>query len=675
MSKKAQEAARQEAAMKQAVEGAKRLFVAHERDRKSAELTDKASSDIERFTRAREEQRLRQELTRYVEVHSDIAYCRKLALQEYETHTGWEKLVECSWLPSVQSAADINAFLHDWRERQETLAEVRPVASMVNIRMKERQLVDSHWMRHDAPFSKDDRRAAVDDELAMCVLGTQLAELIARDADTAIMHADVSRMSFHRDHRIAVYEQIMSTLEKVSAVCLQYLDVFMEPTEEYLTRVVPAKKNVPPIVKFGMYVVATDKDRARYNRIAYQDLGISVDPKDQHQRQLPKNMTTRLPKTAVRVMQLNFDPMSVLCPPHQGQQHYALDCTFIAELLQLPEKVKAVVDWGCRLETAASLAPVKEPYRPTDSSRPDEWVVKFSFQVPENVVLRSKSPLIGKWIPGENCWVPCGTGTVSTELGIRKVSFVAAELTTMALIQEKGFDVPYDSWQLFPVADDEVILSIDCRKRGEPSSDRQVRIQVREAMCRLLAPEDRELTALRSQWLQPATLMRLLAQAGFNFLLRDADAAFVDNVLPKTAVMEAKGYNDLANFCTTHAFSNSRHNKHGEDPDMCLFRMSKAQRPVNAERTWYSTTCEGDAEEWHAIRYDNERCALAQFRESEESPTLSNLAGKETHLNLFTLLEAEYGTPAVAQRPRDSNQLLQVAVFRLLSLVRPFTWG
>ena len=242
----------------------------------------------------------------------------------------------------------------------------------------------------------------------------------------------------------------------------------------------------------------------------------------------------------------------------------------------------------------------------------------------------------------------------------------------MAIIQEKGFDVPFEQWQLFPLADDQVLFVLEGRRRGE-SSDREIKILVCDHQCKLLFPEEKELSYLRETWLPPMTLLRLLARAGYNFILNDGDAQFMTGIQPKTAELEAKGYQDVANFCTRFAFASTRHNKLGENRNMTLFRVSRDIRALGSDEPFLRDV--DDDTKWNSVRYERERCVLANFKDSDEDPDLSSVAKKVTHLNLHTLLQTEYGEGVVKDVTNNSNRLLQKAVLELLSATRPFTWG
>ncbi|CCW67161.1 unnamed protein product [Phytomonas sp. Hart1] len=174
--------------------------------------------------------------------------------------------------------------------------------------------------------------------------------------------------------------------------------------------------------------------------------------------------------------------------------------------------------------------------------------------------------------------------------------------------------------------------------------------------------------------MEPVTLFRELAQAGFNFMLDDSDAAFIEDLRPKSTALEAKAYADIAHFCQYYIFSNSRHNKYGEDPDMALFLMSKKSRLVDEERKVFQSLDPAE-ESWYSVCYHCDRCTLCAFKESEDVANLRTLDGCEPHFDLYTMLLPIQGEDVMREQFATTNYLLRRCVHQILKIIRPLTWG
>jgi cancer susceptibility candidate protein 1 len=687
LTKKQQEALRHEQAMKQAADDAQRLFKLHERERKNAEAQDKFSRDTEIFAKTQEDDRIKHEADAFKPIADEYQKERRLAIQEYKKHEKWDRVMEVSWLPAVDSEPDIRAFLDGWATEQQDEFDIRPSTQSVQVRVTyaprqpgqpvpDIDKVDETYVRADCGPTVQTRKSKVDADLNMCVMAVELANNLWREYDRAMIESDQKQMAYCRSMLQLIYDQIISSLDLATINVLQYLDVFIHRDEETLLKAVPKDGPGQPVIKFGLWAKNTASQTRAVNNIRYPDIGVSIDPKESQTgfAKLPKVLYRE--NCAMRTMQLTFDPFSVHSPPEAGQEYYALDCVILVESMMFQDRVRREkgADWGSRMETTQSRKLMKQEYPPrggdATEKKGDDYTIKVTFEIPENVVIRHRTPLIGKWNATEKKWDPCSTSNYAFEPIVRKCSFLTSDLTAMAVIQEKGFDVPYEQWQLFPLSDDEVLYVIECRRRGE-TSDREVKILVQDALCKLISPEEKELSYLRTTWLPPATLMRLLARAGYNFLLQDSDADFIPHVLPKTQAMESKGYQDVARRCCQHAFASTRHNKMGEDPNMTVFRISKERRKAGSEEPFYRDIDED--EKWYSVRYEKERCVLAAFKDTDADPDFSQLPGKETHLNLDTMLAPEYG--AEAQEHVEHNYLVENAVLQLLTMTRPFTWG
>jgi cancer susceptibility candidate protein 1 len=710
MSKKkaAAEKAKLEAVLKAAGDDAKRLYVTHEKERRALEQHDKATADFEEFDRVRERQRLQAERADYAQVEAEISDARRTSTVEARKHERWSDIPQCSWLPDVNDEGQITAFLNQWvNEQEDALGMLNddetvhlwytPLTTGLGRADEQPVRVDKLVMqRVDTAPLPGFRKKRLDDDLSMTVRVARLADHIALARDTALMRGEARSAAKHTQRLKVVYATVLQTLDRLCATVAHYSDTFYEgEVDDYLQRNVPyTEKNVPldknamalepPVVRFGMWVQQSNAMRGGRpsvpKEIGFTQIGVQMDGKDNVTR-LPTALELVQPHTAIRALQLHFDPFSVLCKPDVPHEWVALDCILIIETLTAVERSerKDNSTWSARVETTERPSLVKNPYpRTKDMAATEELAMKIAFELPKTVVARSKQLAIGRWNPRENRWEQISSAVVAIE-AIRKYHFLTRDLTALAVIQEKGFDVPYVNWRITPVASDEVVFHLQGYGGGSDASAERSEIQivVRNDQCKLVGPDEPELAHIKGRWLSPPALLRLLARAGYNFVLNDVDAetermAEKDFVV-KTRDLEERGYSDIALFASTYAVASSRHNKAGEDPNMALFRLSKARRDPEAEEPFDPNP--EDEGLWRSVRYEADRCVLAQFREADEDAVLSAVEGKLTHLNLYKCLEAEHGADEVKSQVNDVNHLLQQGLYKLLSLVRPFTWG
>eukprot|EP01062_Namystynia_karyoxenos_P059783 TRINITY_DN51202_c0_g1_i1.p1 TRINITY_DN51202_c0_g1~~TRINITY_DN51202_c0_g1_i1.p1 ORF type:complete len:698 (+),score=276.46 TRINITY_DN51202_c0_g1_i1:105-2096(+) len=657
--KKAEEEERRQKELREKAAGiAKKLYDQHERERVTTEKTEKDWRQQEHVKLLVERERLDDEKKKYSAIGSDKAHRVELCLKDWRKLENWHNIVVDSWLPDVNSEADINAFLTVWEEDDNSGGE----GSKRNLDKDFELILEAYKLAEEILEAQDGCAVAT---------GGRAGEAARRKA------------AWHRRNLLNVYNMIQTKLDQLTANVLHYLDQYVDREDEIGMTL--CKEN--PVVRYGLW--AGGQTRPRHRSVEYNDIGVSVQPKEG--AYLPNALGLAQGSRGIRVIQLHYDPMTLRSfeddrTADEGAEYCALGCVFFVEVLQYPKPPDHVGQWTVRMETKLAHNIRRHPYPPPPKADADPAEmpkpIKISFIVPERVVVRHRAPFIGIWSQDERRWRPEGTSEYDYKRDERKASFATQYLACMAIIQEKGFDVPYETWQLIPRDDDEVLLVIEGKRRGE-ISDREVHIQIRENRCRLVEPAEPELEYLRTQWYHPASFLRKLAQSAYVFVFSDGDAKYFPDIVPKTQALETKVYEDIAHFCTVHAFSSSRHNaarlgvqsgNAPEDPTMALFRISKEAR-AEGGGTPFTRSDPDDESKWNCIRYEEHRCAFCNCKESADAADLQDAEGQLTHLNLYMALSAAGSPEEVRRRYDNGNLLLHQAVKEILCLTRPLSFG
>lgn len=655
--RKAEEEAKRLADLEDKARGiAKKTFEQIERERHTGERVEKEWRQQEHIKLLLERERLDQETESYRKVGSEKLHRLELKLSDWAKQNGWRNIIVETWLPDVHREADINAFLTIWREEDNSAGE---------------------GMQRD--LGRDLAQISEAHELTEMILATQDEE---RTANALGKGKALQQIAWHRRNLMAVYESILEQFDKLTANVLHFLDQYVDKEDEM--GMLKCQQN--DIVRFGLW--AGDR-RGRGRSVDYADIGVYINPKEGVK--LPDGLGLLKLDRSIRVIQLHFDPMTLRSakfrePEQDGHEYAALACIVFIEVLQCGKPPYTTGHWTLRTETKLTKGVQRHPYPPVsqkgEENAQSNAPVRLSIQIPDRVVIRHRAPFIGVWKEEEGRWRPEGTSEYDYKRDERKATFVSQYLGCLAVVQEKGFDVPYESWHLFPRDDDEVLFVIEGKRRGE-ISDREIHIQVRDNRCRVLEPPDQELAYLRDSWLPPATLLRCLADSGFIFVFSDADAHYFPDVVPKSRVLEKRAYEDIAHFCSVHAFGSSKHNATRvgktpssvpEDPSMGLFRVSKEARPEGGG-TPFSHSDLRDEAKWNCVRYEENRCAFCRSKDGSEIADIQDMEGHETHLNLFTTLSASGSPDEVRRRYDNGNLLLHQAVHELLCLTRPLSFG
>lgn len=672
---KSKKAAAHMAVMEKATADGQKMFKQHEIQRVKDEHSDKTTRDRTMLDITIEKDRLRKDIELLAVTLADTFEEERLAFDEHEKHLRWKRVPVASRLPDVDKECEINTFLSVWREKEEEHGHYKGDTVVIASRGPNDISYAKLFIRPEQGLPASKQVSFVDEELHRCLEAYQLCEFIKEARDRA--WGNPESIAHYNASLCRVYDQVLRALDTITINALMYYDIVIGDTEtETIMKLTPEDQ---PIFKYGLWVKIKEMTRS-FTSLVFPDIEVRLDPKSNANPKLPKMLGLSKENVAVRAMQTAFDPKCGF--NNTGKEYYALNCTLQISLLNFSDRPKKAGEWLIRGQTELSHELHEQEYPPRKTeARTEDPMFRVSFDVPSTLVIRQPSLLIGKWVPETLEWEPCSHtvfgatfgGTSRVEANPRRATFVTNELQHFAVLQEKVFDVPYEFWSLKPLSYDQVLITLEGQRRGD-ASDRRFRILVQDAFCKLLAPDDEELEKLRSNWVEPVTLFRELAHAGFNFILEDEDSVFLQLMIPKTAALEAKAYADIAQLCQYYTIAGTKHNKCGEDPEMALFRMSKSSRAVDEEVPPTDGVQIDDADCYN-IRYRRDNCVLSAYTETQEHPNLNVLEGHETHHNLYTMLLPLEGEDHMRTLVDNTNYLLRRCIRQLLQLVRPLSWG
>lgn len=673
---KSKKAQAHQAALDLAVSDAQKLYKQHDHERVVSEKTDKVERYHHQLDGSIEKERLRTEMALFKTVRLRHLDEEQLVFSEYNKHMAWKDVPYASRLPDIHKESEINTFLTVWKDNETNCAQVMPETTVFTpVQYTRGATIPKLFIRGEKGVTTTRRRGIINEELNRCLEAYQLTRAIKEDREKLKM--TVSSTAYdHKSSLCKVYSQILSALDFMTVITLMYYDAIIDdPEGETLMKIKPEQD---PVFKFGLWVKVKEMTRS-FTYLAFPELEIRLDPKSTSLPKLPKALGLSKENVAVRVIQLAFDPYSGY--DFSGKEYYALDCTLKVDLLNFSDRPKESGDWLMRGETDESYQLHCESYPPRSiESRTEDPAFRISFDVPHTLVIRQPTLLVGKWVEQNKEWELCThttfgavfSGNIRVAPNHRRATFTIGELAHFAVLQEKVFDAPYECWKLKPLSDDRVIFTLEGRRRGD-SSDREFRILIEDAACKLISPDDPELEHLRTNFYEPATLFRLLSQAGFNFIITDEDSRFMENTTPKKRELELKAYSDIAQFSQYYTIASTKHNRHGEDSEMALFRMSKECRAPEEEKDDYDLP--DDTVPWYNIRYRLDNCVLAAFSEKDREPDLNILANSETHFNLYTMLLPLKSQEELDMQYSMTNFLLRRCIYQILMLCRPLSWG
>ncbi|EPY23294.1 hypothetical protein STCU_07775, partial [Strigomonas culicis] len=396
----------QQVALETATTTAQKMYKDHEKERLQAEKKDKAQRDYYHLDATVERERLKLEKEKSKSLHKEIVPEEALAFKEYEKHLRWKEIPTFVHLPNVRSEAEINTFLSVWRDEQERFEQFTPETVVFSSKDFENGngIVRLRFLRGEQTMPALQCQKMVQSQFTQCLQAYELVEAIQRSRDVAAAAStgDAALVAFHNTNLTLVYEQILRTLDFVSVQLLLHHDVLITGGDgETFTQMVPENN---PILKYGFWIKIHEMTRS-FTSLLFPDIDVRLDPRANTQPKLPKAMGLSRENVAVRVLQLSFDTH---CGHSAvGKEFYALNCSFKADVVSFSDRPTKQGPWTLRSETERSHRLNVEDYPPrTAEARTEDPAFRISFEVPSNIVIRTGSLIVGKWVE-ETCeWEP-----------------------------------------------------------------------------------------------------------------------------------------------------------------------------------------------------------------------------------------------------------------------------
>ncbi|XP_044533419.1 dynein axonemal intermediate chain 7 [Gracilinanus agilis] len=349
-------------------------------------------------------------------------------------------------------------------------------------------------------------------------------------------------------------------------------------------------------------------------------------------------------------------------------------------ILQLPPQAKQIKGWTI-VEVSPSLPPLPEqeeasldkkkklisgglqtfiyPPEHTDENPESEnhhVPIEFVITINRNVVFFEK-PMMARWDTEGKAWRTDGFISLFYDMAERSISFSLETVYPVTLIQDTHIHMPYESWELRPVGDDEVILNVT-------TTFTDIDIHIKESQCMLAAVEvgeDYELSHLLKKWMNISSLITAMKQTGLNIFPSEYSSAYVA-VKDKDPLVEMKTYRQMALLASSFSFCWSKWNQACGSQNVVL----KVGELLKKEYV--------EDDEWSIYMYNGERAQKLKINESSNEFSEDLEEHTELHSTLYHMIK-DFASKEAIEKIRDSNYLFVDAVCKLLLSVRVLTYS
>jgi len=256
---------------------------------------------------------------------------------------------------------------------------------------------------------------------------------------------------------------------------------------------------------------------------------------------IPKALNQQ--RIAVRAMFLPYDPVT---PNTSDFEDMVLGGVMQVDLLAQPPPAKKLrPQWVLRPSRTTAVELERVPFgEDSASSASAQQPLRCTFRVPDSVFfVPTESPRIVTWDSKLEQWTSDGVNSQVVEYNeeTRALRFLAVRTGLFALVQSRVAHLPFSSWKLEPAirvrpadADEDVGEGEEggCVHYTIVAQDVEVKIQVRDSICELVAPA---IPGLQFREMGAGELLFALRDAGINLMPTDADVsripAFEDTVV------------------------------------------------------------------------------------------------------------------------------------------------
>ncbi|XP_037704031.1 dynein intermediate chain CFAP94, axonemal isoform X3 [Choloepus didactylus] len=291
------------------------------------------------------------------------------------------------------------------------------------------------------------------------------------------------------------------------------------------------------------------------------------------------------------------------------------------DILKLPPQCKPVKGWMIVEIPKEGLQKYIYPPETTEDFETENAFppIEVMLQVHENVIF-FENPMVARWDLEGKYWRTDGISNISYKSEERLITFSLETFGPVTLIQDTHINMPYQSWELRPLQENEVLLTVT-------TVFTEIQIQIKENLCMLASVKlkNKEHSCiLQGKWMAPITFIIALKEVGLN-VFPTGHSHFYVVINNKVPLVEMKAYRQMALLSSSFAFGWSRWNLRC-DSDKVIFKVTEHLTKESIPHSnWVLLMFSGDRAQRLKINEDSEVYSEAIKDETELHSTLFHL--------------------------------------------------
>ncbi|XP_030844896.1 protein CASC1 isoform X2 [Strongylocentrotus purpuratus] len=242
-------------------------------------------------------------------------------------------------------------------------------------------------------------------------------------------------------------------------------------------------------------------------------------------------------------------------------------------------------------------------------------------KLPDNVLLCEEPQMVYWWEEGKQ-WRLDGFHDVKFEQEERLLSFKTIKFGPLACIQDKHINMPFQSWELFPLGTNHARFTII-------AAILEVEFEIKDHLCCFRQAGDGErkpeLESISNKWMEPPQLIETMKKAGVNVFPEEDSKKYV-SVCDKDEQTEGAAYDQMALTASHFAYSWSKWNAETSPDKIILLGCEKlVPEPVKDE-------------DWQVLLTSKKQTSKLKMGEYDEEFSEAFAEGSQFHADLYHMV-------------------------------------
>ncbi|KAF6117762.1 hypothetical protein HJG60_002081 [Phyllostomus discolor] len=334
-------------------------------------------------------------------------------------------------------------------------------------------------------------------------------------------------------------------------------------------------------------------------------------------------------------------------------QFTSLGGVYHLDILELPPQCKPVKGWMIMEILKEGLQKYVYPPATTEDLETENAFppVDVMLEVHKNVIF-FENPTIARWDAEGKHWKTDGISNVFYKSGERLITFSLEIFGPITLIQDTHINMPYQSWELRPLDENQVRLTVT-------TVFTEIHIQIKGDLCMLASiklKNKSHYSILEGKWMTLYSFIIALKEVGLN-IFPTAHSHFYVVTNYKVPLVEMKAYRQMSLLSPAFAFGWSRWNMQCGSNNV-VFKVS--EHLTNEEPIQNSN--------WALLMFNGDRAQRLKIDEHSEAFSEAVKEETEFHSTVYHMVK-DFASEGAMEKVRSSDcQFIDTLCHLLLSI-------